>query len=736
MIYRVFRHLFILAFAVVLTIGPRSVFGCGPFFEEAIFVATTRPDIPYEKYLNGQLGVIDQRYEVTFLIAAYRELSGIGLNSAQQAAFMNVWIGQLNHPVWPWAVSSSELTKWIEARDRAVSGGSRPQLEVYAPTATDSYQNFLNCPNAAFQTATDTLSELVSRMGAGSPAVQQWVEAQDQVFSNCSGHSAVIPAALTTSDSNLMADRNYQIGAAHFYARDYDEARTIFLKIANDKNSRWHSIAPYLAARCLIRKAAFAGPEGGYDPALLAQAEKELQQVTTDPEMAAVRNAAQGMLNHVEFYLHPEARFQQLANTLMQSGASSGFAQDIWDYRQLFRQGRVAPENDLTDWLRTFTSSNHVHALERWRKTKSTPWLLAAIASAQSKDSDAAELIMAATAIRPTDAAFVSLNYHSVRLMMESGKKEEARKRLDSLIEGPSGPPSAFNRFLAQRDALAQNYSEFLKFALRLPVATSFDSGDLPDEAVSPEKANTMLFDEAALILNQRIPLNLLQQAASSSELPENLRKQVALATWVRAVLIDNTAVSLPMSKIVGQDWPQLKADMAAYEAANDDDRKFTAIVTILRNPGLRPYVEPGFSRSTPIERIDNLRDNWWCADLGAEMEAPNYAKLNGISNTTSKTQTQSPDFLDSRQKETRQHESETLSQIGTAPNFLGHAVIEWGSAHPTNPLLPEALHLVVRSTRFGCVDSNSRTFSKRAFNLLHSRYANSEWAKKTPYWY
>ena len=72
MSYRLFRYLFILSFAVVLTIGPRSLFGCGPFFEEAVFVETTRPDVPYERYLRGELGVIDQRYEVTFIIAAYR----------------------------------------------------------------------------------------------------------------------------------------------------------------------------------------------------------------------------------------------------------------------------------------------------------------------------------------------------------------------------------------------------------------------------------------------------------------------------------------------------------------------------------------------------------------------------------------------------------------------------------------------------------------------------------------
>ena len=34
----------------------------------------------------------------------------------------------------------------------------------------------------------------------------------------------VIPAALTSGESLLVADRSYQTAAAHFYAGDYDEA--------------------------------------------------------------------------------------------------------------------------------------------------------------------------------------------------------------------------------------------------------------------------------------------------------------------------------------------------------------------------------------------------------------------------------------------------------------------------------------------------------------------------------
>jgi hypothetical protein len=46
---------------------------------------------------------------------------------------------------------------------------------------------------------------------------------------------------------------------------------------------------------------------------------------------------------------------------------------------------------------------------------------------------------------------------------------------------------------------------------------------------------------------------------------------------------------------------------------------------------------------------------------------------------------------------------------------------------------VPEALHLLVRATRFGTPDS---AISRRAYTRLHERYPGSSWAKKTPYFF
>ena len=62
--------------------------------------------------------------------------------------------------------------------------------------------------------------------------------------------------------------------------------------------------------------------------------------------------------------------------------------------------------------------------------------------------------------------------------------------------------------------------------------------------------------------------------------------------------------------------------------------------------------------------------------------------------------------------------------------------VLAWAKRTPDDPRMPEALHLAVRSTRYGCTNAKTTQFSKQAFQLLHKQYPKSPWAQQTKYWY
>jgi hypothetical protein len=72
------------------------------------------------------------------------------------------------------------------------------------------------------------------------------------------------------------------------------------------------------------------------------------------------------------------------------------------------------------------------------------------------------------------------------------------------------------------------------------------------------------------------------------------------------------------------------------------------------------------------------------------------------------------------------------------------NATLGWYAAHLSGfkrthayaERVPQALHLVVRSTRYGCADAETTNWSEKSFRLLHEHYPNSEWTTKTKYHY
>ena len=72
--------------------------------------------------------------------------------------------------------------------------------------------------------------------------------------------------------------------------------------------------------------------------------------------------------------------------------------------------------------------------------------------------------------------------------------------------------------------------------------------------------------------------------------------------------------------------------------------------------------------------------------------------------------------------------------ELPPAPEYLASQTVEWVRNNPNDPRAPEALHLAVHAVRYGC--GAAKGASKAAFQLLHEKYPESGWAKKTKYWY
>jgi hypothetical protein len=808
-IARIFAAIFL---ALLLALPPQLALACGPDFTAPTYTDFNAPDARDASYARGKLGLLQRGYYHVYLFEAYRNLSGKPFTDEELAALKTQ-----SAPSGTYATSRTSAgeqqdwyAKWQSTRANLLgekpdnSPMNRALSGVYRMSVRDGqYVEYYNCMDDAFANAVHTLQNRASQFGAQSPIIKEWIAAQDQVFENCSGNQgyppqakpAVIPAAARSEDPALIrADRAYQLAAAFFYAGDFDSAQKAFEDIAKDPGSPYQKIAPYLQARALIRKGTLEGEDGEYDEAALSQAEAQLRAILADKDSPDFHAAAERLLGFVRIRLHREDRLHELEASLQSNTVSKSFDQNLTDYLWLLdrpvltktvtiapaSEGKPAQKGvtvdessrlagaDMTDWILTFSHSCGEcfdHSLQRWNETKSLPWLVAALAQADAKESALPTLLAAVSKIGPDSPTYLTLTFHRLRLQEQSGNADGARHDLDQLLaqQGNSMPISARNEFLALRMKLASNLAEFLQFAPRLSTdatgITPIPAGKSDYDPGTPEYAATRPhFDsDASVVLTEKLPLRLLADAAKSNTLAPALRGDIAVAAWTRAILLKNDAIAREMTPVLADLVPELKGDLAEYAKASDAPAgQAAAIFAILRNPGFRPFVSasPGrgwFYHIGKVESnfgsIDNFGDNWWCRFVSVKKDSPADGGFYRLFSTLRAPLREiypggvvtAPAFLSAESKNAAAEELNALADLPSAPRWLGQFTISWAKAHPDDPRVPEALHNVVRSWRYGCTgpdDKDAPNYSKDAFEILHTRYPDNDWTKKTPYWF
>jgi hypothetical protein len=415
------------------------------------------------------------------------------------------------------------------------------------------------------------------------------------------------------------------------------------------------------------------------------EAEARLTEIMNDRGAGEWRERAQLLRNFVAFKMHREERLHELALELMSPNAEKTIGQNLVDYSYA-QLGELGHKDDLGDWIETFQSGQGPHALEKWRETKSLPWLVAALHFARPADDAVGELLTAAREVPAKSPGYVMVSYHMVRLL----PADEARSKADALLKVTESI-SDRNLFLKERLRLARNLDEFYRFAPREAAGSDNGFGALLEDV-----AGKYLDTDSGDVLNRGVPLSVLRDAAKNPRLPVNVREELGRVVMARELVLSA-------------------------------DPPFDGVFTILRTPGISPWVRDGFGRLSGygFERDKNvptkmsyLRDNWWAAlkDPPPVLAFP---------------------LITEEQRRQAAKEWEKLRVAPAAATWLGMHTVAFATAHPDDPRVPEALHLVVEVSHYSAgTDERSGEYSRRAFNLLHRRYPTSGWTKKTPYWY
>ncbi|MBF0550274.1 MAG: hypothetical protein HQK60_07045 [Deltaproteobacteria bacterium] len=723
--------------SVILGDTGRWAFGCGPWPLATCFSYRLHPDEQLSKFAQGGLGIIKPTNDVSYLYAAYRYLNGSGFSSEEWQALETLWRSKSQDQ----PLGTFWDQEWLNARNQVPGLEPPPRIYIYrSEKKQDYYIDYVNCPPDAFKTAISSLNALIKKFGVAGKEVKDWVSAQDQVFANCQGGETIPGPMASAADAQQKADRTYQIAAANFYAGNLDTARQLFTEISKDSTSPWRELAPYLVARCLIRQATLIPEAGKFDAALMAQAETKLKEIAQDNSLSRIHPAAARMLQLINFRLHPAELAHEFTQALLSPDVSKKLPDNLGAYTWLLKHYPAAVQtDDLGDWIKTFQDPGEAalqHAMAIWEKKATTPWLLAGLSKIKPDHPKFSALYQAAEQVKPDSPAFLTCAFHLTRLLIASGKLDEARSKLDGLLAQPGLPVSVRNLLLSLRMPLSRNLDEFLKFAPRAPIGIYYDDGAAgldcvpgSTEGMDVLKNKEFLFDDdASELIRNKFPLNLVLDAATNQSVPVNLRRNLAQAGWVKAVLLNDEPAGLAFAAALKDLVPELQDCLEAYFSAEDGQgKRFAAMLLMLKFPGMQPEIYSGVGRTTPLNEIDDLRDNWW---------QPWTQEATTTATGGAKPHPDFPAFFNPVDKFVATIQREQLLSLPAAANILCQEVIQWARLHPKDPRVPEALHLAVKSTRYSWGDEDTANFSKAAFQLLHQKYPKSDWAKQTKYWF
>jgi hypothetical protein len=769
----------VVAFALAVCACAAHASGAdGPF---DVFVNRSSPDVGLGKYEAGELGVVLPSFPRIYLYPAWRAI----VLGREGLAKYPVASGGLNAAVGRetdgWTLGQGAMGRWLEVTAKYVQRPVRTGAGSMRTPMRGEVASFLNCTDGAFDFALVNLKALEQRPDAQPDRLRDWVVAQDAVFDFCDADSATKPPTwraprprpamlrpLADSEPLYWRQlREYQIASAHFYDEAWDESTRRFDRIAATSGHPMQNWGAYLALRSALRAANDFNPENdageAAGKALLAQLGTRAASILADKRLEHLYEPTRALLRIAASRLTPKSRFETLSDYLVDARSDPYRASALGDWRRLanrlieYGQRTEATETALRkkyaflDWMRTMQRcavgssrqeakevcpAEREHASATWQAAKGDEkraWLVAALSV---NDTLEPALEQAALRVNADAPEYMTVRYHLARLYRLAGKLERTREISQAMLQSPllarSRSDSAQVLFLQERFATATSRDDAAAYLQRV-MRWQIDRDTR--ELVERHPADVALASDGTRWLNRRLAVSDLISLAQDTRLAALVRAQIAVAAWMRADLLGQ-AQAAEKAATLALAYPGLRDAAQAYLAAPASNRQHVLIVAALKL-GLSPQVGQIFGTAdflNPPKPISPQEEqptaSMWCRIAMPPAEQPDMQDWAAIAEHSPPP----PDL--SADPGARDRELQVLANVRTATGFVGQHALAWARTHADDPEVPWLLHVVVMSTRGGCVDPDNSRMSRAAWQLLHTRYAASSWAGRTPYWY
>jgi len=767
--------------------------GCGPFFYEDVFSNPSDPDAPYSNYIAGEIGRVDGNYRVRHLVIAYNMLSGRGLSAAERKA------AQQAEDYYTNGGDSANTVGESAAGDRKVPGSDWETFDNCPDEARANAERTLTDRRARYGGGKDTPE--IADWEAGQAAVFSncsgpgetpkaapasaplWLR-QDRAYQMAAAQFyAMDYDAALTSFRAIAADH----ASPWAPLARYLVARTLIRKAVVPYN-------PYGAAQGAQPQQLEA--QAAAVRAGLAQARDELISILRDPGMNSLHSASSRLLDWVMIRLDPLAQAGVLARRLTESKpadseeAARDYLQNVIDltyiyntlpnysgwmrYKDVLEKAEANPQEPFIRWMNDMgrpyprvmlaaapgsAPDRRNDALAGWRSTHAAQWLLAALVTAKQGEADSSELIDAARRVPMNSPAYAGVTYERLRLESTPAEPVETipssthpvyaeLKDLMPKIER-SQPRSTFNSFADLESSLSPTLGDYLRNATRVAVGSSSDDINDFQQLTAPTNVVTLcgaavntpdafhLDPETATIINQRMPLRMLKDAALTADLPANVRFELAHMAWTRAVLLDQPEIARALTPYLSACQPAFTPWLTQYaKAATADERHVKGLLALMRFTSTEPTVRAGQERD--FAAYDEFRDNWWCSAKDQPYAPPPTgpaAPTLFSSAIIARLKQPDPPFLIAEDRAEADKEIARLEEIPCASDYFAREALDWVKDHPEDSHDADVLGFAMRVVRNACRSKNTSELSHQLFDVLHQKFPTSEWAKKYTTW-
>lgn len=681
-----------------------ALYPCGPFFEKSPMIDAEGASRSYADRMR-EPGIVLPSFKSDYLALLYLPLSGakydarsIALADASKA-------------------DADEEALWARARKEFFPDIVAPKVTPYK--AAGEYRYVTNCHADALRYARELLAAR-----AKSPHGKLWLKNQDIVFANCAEKKGALTPPAKDAPQTVKNDFLYQEAAFHFYRDEYDKAYAGFEALAKS-GSLHRDVARYMMIRTRMRQTgAFSEFPAGAGPKP-AEIQKLIDTAIAEIGDPSVKANAKKLKK-----LFEAKRDEKLyAKNLIGEFATSNPIEIAHEFRYLVRKwqnagaekvARMAPGNDLVEWIYAFQAQDAASltlAERKYNETKKSHWLIAALSKIPANSARRDFWLTEAAHIAEDNPAFTTVAFYRLALAYDAKLADALGKKLEKAKD-----TSSLNALKAVKLRHAQSLGDAVALMERKI---------LPTNNQKPE--HEFGFDaDAARLLTEHATLADYVTLIQSAALSRAGKTEIARAGWARAILLDMPAERTKFAAYLIENHAALAKTL---QKANSNDE---SLLTLLRNPGLAPYIAGHHGRVGSTDTIDSFRENWWCKLGGSEKENTgwdHYRIYSGFEESIFSqlypASVEKP-FVFAK----GQNEFQRIKTAGNAAEFFSQRIYSAAEKDPKAAWLAEALHYLVKITRYGCDFPDKGKISKKAFNLLHKNFADSEWAKKTPHWF